>query len=254
VVVESLIKPEWVAKNPVYSLYLGITLAFIGTSIGLFVFPDQASFAGLLFITIAAVPFLQKVVDFETEAGQIIQNFWKRNRKTALIYGLFFLGVTLTYLIWSIILPKAAAAFFFDRQIVALSQPTVLGFFSQAAQTFFAILINNLKVLALVLLLSFIYGMGSILVIAWNASVLGVFIGSFGSYIGFAEFIPHTSLEFTGFFFAGMAGGLLSMAFDHNRTEFGSDKFYQAIEDSSALFILGVILIAAAALVEIRLF
>ena len=254
-VVESLIKPKWVAKQPLYSLFLGITMAFIGTSIGLFVFPDQASFAGLLFITIAAVPFLQKVVDFEADKrNKIAAHFWHRNHKIALIYGLFFLGVTITYFIWSVVLPTEAAAFFFDRQIVALSQPTVLGFFSQIELNFFGILINNLKVLALVLLLSFIYGMGSILVIAWNASVLGVFIGSFGAYIGFLEFIPHTALEFTGFFFAAMAGGLLSMAFDHNRTEFGSKKFYRAIEDASALFIVGVTLIAIGVLVEIRLF
>ena len=255
-VIESLIKPDWVAKNPFYSLFLGITLAFIGTSIGLFVFPDQAAFAGLLFITIAAVPFLQKVIDFEEGKikGKFSESFWRRNRKIALIYGLFFLGIVITYLIWMIVLPKNVLPFFFDRQILTLSQPTVLGFFSQIQLNFFGVLINNLKILALILTLSFIYGMGSILVIAWNASVLGVFIGSFGDYVRFLDFIPHTALEFIGFFFAAMAGGLLSMAFDQNRTQYNSTKFWRAIQDCSALFILGVVLIAAGALVELRLF
>lgn len=254
-VVESLIRPDWVAKNPFYSLFLGITLAFIGTSIGLFVFPDQAAFAGLLFVTIAAVPFLQKIVDFEEEKkGKIAESFWLRNRKIALIYGLFFLGVVITYLVWMLVLPKGVLPFFFDRQILTLSQPTVLGFFSQVQLSFFGVLINNLKILALILLLSFIYGMGSILVITWNASVLGVFIGSFGDYVSFIEFIPHTALEFTGFFFAAMAGGLLSMAFDENRAQYNSEKFWRAIQDCSALFILGVVLIIAGALVEMRLF
>jgi hypothetical protein len=61
-------------------------------------------------------------------------------------------------------------------------------------------------------------------------------------------------MEFLGFFFGAMSGGLLSMAFDESRTEFKSKKFYQAINDASLLFILAVIIIALAAFVEIRLF
>jgi uncharacterized membrane protein SpoIIM required for sporulation len=255
-VIESLIKPEWVAKNPLYAFYLGVVLAFIGTSIGLFIFPDQASFAGLLFITIAAVPFLSKVVDFEeTRKGIFHANFWVRNRKIALIYGLFFFGVALTYFIWFKILPLASAEFFFNRQIVALTRPTILGFFSQAQlNQYMPILLNNLKVLFLVLILSIIYGMGSVLIITWNASVLGVFVASFGRFVDFLSFVPHTAMEFTGFFFGAMAGGLISMAFDESKTKIGSQKFYRAINDASLLFLLAVVIIALAALVEIRLF
>jgi uncharacterized membrane protein SpoIIM required for sporulation len=84
--------------------------------------------------------------------------------------------------------------------------------------------------------------------------VLGVFVGSFGKFVNFLSFIPHTALEFIGFFFGAMAGGLLSMAFDESRTKFRSNKFYQAINDASALFLLAIVIIAIAALVEIRLF
>jgi len=254
-VVETLIKPAWVIKNPLYALFLGIVLAFIGTSIGLFIFPDQASFAGLLFITIAAVPFLAKVVDYKTEKGKISKNFWHRNKEIALVYGLFFFGVSIAYFIWYKILPLNAAEFFFNRQIVALTQPTTLGFFSQAQLgQFTPIVVNNLKILFLVMLLSFIYGMGSVLIITWNASVLGIFVASFGRFVDFVKFMPHTALEFLGFFFGAMAGGLLSMAFDESKTKLKSDKFYKAINDASMLFILAVIIIVAAALVEIRLF
>lgn len=254
-VLESVIKPAWIDRNPFYAFFLGITLAFIGTSIGLFIFPEQASFAGLLFITIAAVPFLQKVVDFEEIKGTFHENFWKRNRKIAVIYALFFFGVALTYFIWFKILPFASAQFFFNRQITALTQPTILGFFSQAqVGQFFPIVLNNLKVLFIILVLSFIYGMGSVLVITWNASVLGIFMGSFGKFTAAASFIPHASMEFLGFFFAAMAGGLLSMAFDEERTKYKSDKFYRAINDAALLFILAAVIIVAAALVEIRLF
>jgi uncharacterized membrane protein SpoIIM required for sporulation len=255
-VLESLIKPAWIDKNPFYAFFLGLTLAFIGTSIGLFVFPEQASFAGLLFITIAGVPFLQKIVDYEeVKKGVFHDSFWRRNRKIAIIYGLFFFGVALAYLIWFKILPLASAQFFFNRQITALTQPTTLGFFAQAQiGQFLPILLNNLKVLFLVMILSLIYGMGSVLVITWNASVLGIFLGSFGKFTDALGFMPHASMEFLGFFFGAMAGSLLSMAFDSDRTKFKSDKFYRAINDAALLFILAVVIIALAALVEIRLF
>jgi uncharacterized membrane protein SpoIIM required for sporulation len=254
-VVETLIKPAWVIKNPLYALFLGIVLAFIGTSIGLFIFPDQASFAGLLFITIAAVPFLAKVVDFKMEKGKISKNFWHRNKEIALVYGLFFVGVSIAYFIWYKVLPPNTAEFFFNRQIIALTQPTTLGFFSQTQiGQFPPVVINNLKILFLVMLLSFIYGMGSVLIITWNASVLGVFAASFGKFVNFAAYVPHAALEFIGFFFGAMAGGLLSMAFDESRTKYRSEKFYLALNDASLLFLLAVAIIALAALVEIRLF
>ncbi len=255
-VLESLIRPDWIDRNPFYAFFLGLTLAFIGTSIGLFIFPEQASFAGLLFITIAAIPYLQKVIDFEErKPGVFHEDFWKRNRKIAIIYALFFFGVVFAYFIWFKIIPLASAQFFFNRQIVALTQPTTLGFFAQEQiRQFMPILLNNLKVLFLVMILSLIYGMGSVLVITWNASVLGIFIGSFGRFTDALGFLPHASMEFLGFFFGAMAGSLISMAFDEDRTEFKSDKFYRAINDAALLFILAVVIIAAAALIEIRLF
>lgn len=255
-VLESLIKPDWIDRNPFYAFFLGLTLAFIGTSIGLFIFPEQASFAGLLFITIAGVPFLQKIIDFEErKPGVFHEDFWMRNRKIAIIYGLFFFGVALAYFIWFKVIPLASAQFFFNRQIVALTQPTTLGFFAQQQLgQFLPILLNNLKVLFIVMILSLIYGMGSVLVITWNASVLGVFIASFGRFTDAAGFLPHASMEFLGFFFGAMAGSLISMAFDEDRTTFRSEKFYKAIDDAALLFILATLIIAAAALVEIRLF
>jgi uncharacterized membrane protein SpoIIM required for sporulation len=255
-VLESIIRPAWIDKNPFYAFFLGITLAFIGTSIGLFIFPEQASFAGLMFITIAAIPYLQKVIDFEEiKKGVWHEDFWKRNRKIAIIYALFFFGVAIAYFIWFKVIPLTSAQFFFNRQITALTHPTTLGFFAQAQlNQFIPIVMNNLKVLFLVMILSLIYGMGSVLIITWNASVLGVFIGSFGKFTDAIGFFPHASMEFLGFFFGAMAGSLISMAFDEDRTEFKSDRFYRAINDAALLFILAVVIIIAAALVEIRLF
>ena len=246
-VVEYLIRPHWVVKNPVYALLLGACLSFIGTSIGLFIFPDDAAIAGILFTTIAATPFLEKVLD-TVKAKQ----FWHRNGTIAGIYGLFFFGVALSYVIWYFILPSQASQFFFDRQINVLTQPlsSIIGFFSQTQTTLIAIISNNLKLVIFALALSFLYGIGATILIIWNASVLGIFLASLGKFTTILAFAPHTSMEFIAYFFAAIAGGLISIAVDDAKTKFKSKKFYQLINDSAVLFIVAVLIIIAAGFLE----
>jgi uncharacterized membrane protein SpoIIM required for sporulation len=249
-VVEYLIRPSWVVKKPIYALLLGVCLSFIGTSIGLFIFPDEAAIAGILFTTIAATPFLGKILD-TVDADE----FWERNGKIASIYGLFFFGIALAYGIWYFILPAQASAFFFDKQISVLVQPlTSIGFFSQTQSSLIAIISNNLKLVIFALVLSFIYGAGATILITWNASVLGIFMASLGKFTTMLAFVPHASLEFIAFFFAAIAGGLLSIAVDEEKTQFKSDKFYQAINDSAMLFMLAIGIIVLAGFIEVYAF
>lgn len=247
-VLEYLIRPHWVVEKPVYALLLGLCFSFIGTSIGLFIFPDDAAIAGILFTTIAATPFLGKVLDTVDS-----KQFWHRNGKMALIYGLFFLGVALCYAIWYLILPAKAAMFFFDKQIAVFTQPmsSIIGYFSQTDMTLVGIISNNMKLAIFALVLSFIYGVGAIILITWNASVLGIFMASLGKFTTVISFVPHASLEFIGFFFAAIAGGLLSIAVDEERTKFQSAKFYKAINDAAALFMLAIGIIIAAGFIEV---
>ncbi|MFH0868951.1 MAG: stage II sporulation protein M [archaeon] len=250
-VVEYLIKPRWVIENPAFAFVLGICFAFIGTSIGWFIFPETASLAGLLFITIAATPFLEKVintVDAET--------FWARNGKIAAIYGLFFLGVVACYAIWYFILPPQAITLFFDKQIAILQTPvsSIIGFFSRADFNLISVISNNLRLVVFAIVLSFIYGVGATILITWNASVLGIFLASLGKFTTMLSFAPHASLEFTAYFFAAIAGGLLSVAVNEDKTKFRSDRFYRIINDASMLFILSVLIIVAAGFIEVYAF
>jgi len=245
VVVENIIKPEWVWREPLYAAFLGFCLSMIGTSVGLFVFTEDASLAGVLFTTIAGVAFLNKII-----IAVPGNSFWDRNQKLILIYGLFFFGVTLSYIFWYLILPPAASQFFFSKQIAVLSQPfaTFSGFFSFPQATFLTIVANNLKIVMFVLILSLIYGSGAVMIITWNASVLGIFIASFGKFTTFLAFVPHTSLEFLAFFCAAVAGTLMAISFD--RAKVGTADWDRTISDASILFILAVIFIVLGAMIE----
>ena len=257
-VVENLIKPQWVVKDPLYALYLGITLSFIGTSIGLFIFPEDASLAGILFTTLAGATFLLKVLDYVEESkGVWHKNFFVRNKNIALTYALFFVGITISYLIWYLILPPAASRIFFSKQIAVISSPIAslagfVGLFKGAGSATFALIVaNNLKLVLVCLVLSLVYGAGAVLIITWNASVLGIFLGSLGRFTTALTFLPHTALEFIGFFLAAMAGGLLSLAFVPDKVKIGSEKFNRVLKDAAILFIIAVAVIIIAALIEV---
>jgi len=244
VVVENIIKPEWVWREPLYAAFLGFCLSMIGTSVGLFVFTEDASLAGVLFTTIAGVAFLNRLI-----IAVPGNSFWERNKKLIHIYALFFLGVTISYVFWYVILPQAASQFFFEKQIRVLTQPfAASAFFSFPQATFIGIISNNLKITMFVLILSLIYGSGAVMIITWNASVLGVFIASFGKFTTFLAFVPHTSLEFLAFFFAAVAGTLLAITFD--KVRLGSADWNRIVSDASYLFIAAVIFILLGGVIE----
>jgi len=127
----------------------------------------------------------------------------------------------------------------------------------------------NLKLLLFIFLTSFIFGAGSLFIISWNASIIGVYIGEitlkyysmvdnapfakFFSYvIGFfysvGRIFFHGILEFGGFFIAAIAGGLISIAIFKNN--FDLKIFKKMAFRSIVLFVFSAFLIIMAAYVE----
>jgi len=102
-VVENLIKPEWVEEKPVYAIILGLCLSTIGIWIGALLFPEEASLAGVLFTTLAGVPFLRKILKIEENIDSTLGTlgqFFQRNRHMLSIYLYFFIGMVISYSLW----------------------------------------------------------------------------------------------------------------------------------------------------------
>jgi len=122
-----------------------------------------------------------------------------------------------------------------------------------------AILLNNLKVLAVAVLLSILYGAGSAFIFAWNASVVAVAIGTVIKHIGaagmpiyflaFLKYLIHGIPEITAYFIGGLAGGILSYAIVRHR--YRTKGFKKIILDSLDLIIAAVILLVLAAILEV---
>ena len=129
----------------------------------------------------------------------------------------------------------------------------MLGQFSGSNMSMFMpILLNNLKVVFVCMVLSLLYGSGSILLLAWNASVLGVFVGSFGKLTSFLAFIPHTGMEFVAFFFAAISGALISLLVLHEKERL-KETAERIMFDAMGMFMIAVVLIIIGALVEVSI-
>lgn len=128
---------------------------------------------------------------------------------------------------------------------------------------FSSILKNNVLVLLACLLLSFVYGAGSILFIAWNASAWGTAIGYSAQsalienpFISFSQtllpILPHMLTEAVSYFSAAIVGGVVSKAVI--REKLFSRKFHHIITDALIFLVLGVILVVLAAYLEVYIF
>lgn len=86
---------------------------------------------------------------------------------------------------------------------------------ASGSQLMLTIIRNNLFVTVITFIITFFLTSGIIFVLAWNASVLGVWIGSISArpaHIALftLPYLPHAILEIGGYVLAGVAGALLS--------------------------------------------
>src|SRR3989344_8252279 len=178
------------------------------------------------------------------------------------IYFFLFMGIFFTFGLLALLMPEASVFHLFSKQL------EIGGFTGQAYKTdiFLSILLNNLKVLFVCLILSFIYGAGAILFIVWNASVWGVIFGyvakqsavaaagshwyAFGAII--IPILPHMITEALSYFSAAIVGGVVSKAV--LREDLFSEKFHHIITDGLIFLVLGIFLVITAAFIEVQLF
>jgi uncharacterized membrane protein SpoIIM required for sporulation len=252
-VLEAIISPNRVEKNILWAIPLGFMLSVVGLAIGLFLFPKDASLVGILFTTLAGVPFLRGILTIEEvkdeKIHEVIQ-FLRRNERVIKIYFLFFLGVTLSYIVLHYVLPADIVMQMFSKQISIFPGATPTGLFFGNA-LFQHIVINNLKIALIALILSFIYGAGAIMILTWNASALAIFLVSLRSFRAVAFTLPHAILEFSGFFIAAVAGGLISIAAE--RDKLYSKNFQDILTDGLLFFLVAVLVIVIAAVVEVTI-
>ncbi len=264
-VLEAVLDPRKAEDKPLEIFLISLLFSFIGLFLAYNLFPSQSSILSVAFVTIFFVPFFQQLFYIEEEKDEEAarkkrrDNVILRHRKVVFAYSAFFMGVILVYSFAFIFFPSIRDLFalqmdWFRVQGVAAIQP---GSFERY---FF----NNTQVMVLFFILSVLFGSGAIFILVWNASVIAVFLGIiankfyptlgataayiYGVGIGLGSIALHGIPEIAGYFFAGVAGGILSTGLV--REEFMSKEFQEVARDAVIWFAIAEVLVIVGAFLE----
>lgn len=209
-----LLKEKLIDKKPEYAFTLGILFATLGLLIAVLIFKTSPSFPAVFLTAMAAAPIALRLIK-KHETGK---DFYEKYKSVITVYSYLFFGMAVSFAIWFAILPGEFAKMLFSEQLLKFS---AAGYFTFSQANLFAIVINNIGLLFFFFLLSLFYGAGAMFLLAWNASILGTMWGNalkaFISLINPGQTIinvlaafPYLFPEVAAYFFAALAGGILS--------------------------------------------
>ncbi len=255
-VLESLFTARKIESKPVDMLALTILVSLASVVLAYLIFPEYAGVVFPLLITVGMAPIFNRIFSYEEKEERKSGNksFLKRHKEIILLFSLFFIGVFVSAFIITLILPEEFSAMIKPQlDAIASVKPATGAAVSNAPVG--AILFNNLKIIFLSFVASVVFGVGSIWILAWNASVLGVYFAGFlkkGMFYQFAagsaNLLPHAPLEFLAFFLGGIAGGFVSVAIVKERKD--KKAFLHVLKESMLMLALAMAVVVAAAFIE----
>jgi uncharacterized membrane protein SpoIIM required for sporulation len=257
-VLERLISLRTAMKKPLWLFILGGVISVTCLFVAYFVFQSSSGFMMSLLVTIAVTPLMLRAVRYEERKEEeeadlaAKENLIARHKDILKIYTAFFGGAILALSMVYILLPSATVAKIFSDQINEINLVRGNAAFPD---TFMRIFPNNLGVLLLSFVFSFLFGAGAVFILTWNASLLATAIGmaatkNFGGFKGLPlavlAFFPHGSLEILAYFIGGVAGGLISAALSRRK----SPRFSFILKDTAQMMVLSVLILTLAAIIE----
>lgn len=226
--IEEIFKRFLNVEHESYVFFLGIFVTMIGVIVGHLLFEGDIM-PGIFFTTMPLVVFTSRM-------------FYRKikNREIAKIYALLFLGMAIVFGIAYIFLSDTIDVSIYNN--IDEQDPFLL---------FSSILSNNVRLLFILFLLSMLYNIGSLFILAFNAALVGQLFSSFavyGRFDLFVFFLPHTAIELVSFFLAAIAGAILSIAFTAHKKR--DAEFDERILRSSIFFMFAVMTVITGALLE----
>ena len=173
-------------KSIIILISLAYTFFGIGTSFILFKEFNQSVISLALISLMLLTTFKDLFIDQISISKSIgIKHILVDFRNKFIIFSNIFIGIFAGFSFFSLMLPSYAAEFFFNSQFGFMITTSAKDLFSNLVIS--DIIINNLGVLLVSLVTSFLFGIGTVFlfIVVWNASLLGVIFG---------EVAKHTSL------------------------------------------------------------
>ncbi|MDD5416783.1 MAG: stage II sporulation protein M [Candidatus Aenigmarchaeota archaeon] len=244
---DTILKENLVDKKPSYAIALGILFATIGLAVSVLMFKESPSFPAVFLTTLAAIPVAMRMKTKQDKTKSIL----KKYEYMIQIYSYLFFGMAISFAIWFAILPSSLVQLLFKEQLLKFT----VGYFTFGAGDFVSIVLNNVGLLLFFFLLSLFYGIGSMFLLSWNASVLGVMWGNAikGALAVFSpgKFIidtitafPYLFPEVIAYFMAAVAGFILSVNINNKK------KFNLALKEASFILIISIVIILIAGVIE----
>lgn len=281
-VLESILDPAKAEKKPYLLIIWGFVLTCLATLIGYRFFESHSSIIIVTFIALGATPLMYRIIKYEEQKDLqdlperiLLEEHWK----ALIAFMNLFLGILLATALLYIVLPIGAEVTIFQAQHdtfmeisgTATNQAATAQVTNTSLSRFSTIFFNNLTVLLIATVFSFIYGAGAIFILTWNATVIGVAIGYYIRHrlalyaelvgldqiagylsvigIGLTQYLIHGFFEILGFFVGALAGGIISVAIINH--DLKSAKFEHIILDAADLLLIAVGLIFFAAILEV---
>jgi uncharacterized membrane protein SpoIIM required for sporulation len=277
---EMLINPQKAEQRPWEMFFIGAFYATVSLILTKWIFsgdPVLSKYTGILVVTFTvmfSIPFMFFAIKNEEEKDLRISGLGNlmREHSKALVYFMFlFLGFIVAFSFWYIVFedgnqnfraqietycminkPAHFSECVSEYGIEQISKTTA---FLTAKEKIVNIFVNNIYVLIFTLVFSLIFGAGAIFILAWNASVIAAAIGIFSKSslsnlpLGLMRYMIHGIPEIGAYFAGALAGGIISVAVIKHDVR--SEKFWIILQDSLNLVILSVVLLFAAALIEV---
>jgi len=274
-VLEWITNPVKAERRPYTMFFIGILYSSLAILLSQWIFYNEASLVMIFLTVIASMPLIYSTIKLEEKKDKMIHKeivLLKEHGRALAFFMYLFLGFTVSFAMWYVFLPSATVQNLFSTQTQTyLSINTNITGNVAKLGLLGKIFFNNLKVLMFCVLFSFLYGVGSIFILTWNASVLGVAIGNFirtrisdyadaahlakaaGYFhifsLGLLRYAIHGIPEILSYFVGGLAGGIISIAVI--RHDFGSRNFEHIVLDSSELLLISFLLLTLAAFLEV---
>lgn len=256
-VLEKLISLRTAVRNPWAMMVVGGIVSLACLVIAFIVFRESVGMFTTFLITMAMTPFMVNLLRYEeaTTEEEIAQrknmNLLQRHGDMLQVYTAFFVGMILTMSLAYMFLPGDTVETIFKDQIEEIK--LIRGEFLNMS-IFERIIVNNISVLLISFLFSFLFGAGAIFILSWNASVLATAIGLAAKALGGVRglpmavliFFPHGSLEILAYFIGAIAGGIVSAAVTRDRSRY----FWPVIGDSTKFLFVAFLFLVAAAFIE----
>ncbi len=271
-VLENLFNPFVAKKRPWEMFLVGLVYTLVGLPLSYFVFRDAAGLLTVFLIVIAALPMFYVTIKNEEALDIRYHHEWfllKEHGKVLSFLMFFFCGVTVALAASYILLPGTVV-----DSVFGLQQQAIIGVNNAvqgkvtAVDLWIRIFLSNLKVLFFCILFSFLYGTGALFILTWNASVVATAMGNLfktklaegAALVGwpslahyfqtvsfsFLRYMTHGALEMASYFIAGIAGGIISIAFiKHN---FNEEQIFVDVLD---LLFISMGLLFVGAIVEV---